>query len=250
MEPLFALRVVLRAWLLPPGSLIVLALLGLALARRWPRIGRGLAAVALLSLLALSLPIVADPLTRALLRHPPLAPDAARAAQAIVVLSGGTRKGPAGAGADELTPTTLERLAYGARLSRETGLPLLLSGGVVTHGEPEALVLGRVLERDFALRARWLEMLSRTTTENARETAALLRSTGVRRVLLVTSATHMPRAVRAFDATGLDVIAAPAPEPAPAYEGLTDWLPTPAALQRSTAALHELLGLIVPRSIR
>lgn len=250
MEPLFALRVVLRAWLLPPGSLIVLALLGLALARRWPRIGRGLAVGSLLTLLALSLPIVADPLTRALLRYPPLEPAAARDAQAIVVLSGGTRKGPPGAQADELTPVTLERLAYGARLSRVTGLPLLLSGGVVTHGEPEAVVLGRVLERDFGVQARWLETRSRNTTENALESAALLRSAGVRHVLLVTSATHMVRAMQAFDGTGLAVIAAPAPEPRPAYDGLTDWLPTPAALQRSTAALYELLGLIAPRSIR
>lgn len=250
MEPLFALRVVLRAWLLPPGSLIVVALVGVALMRRWPRAGKGLAVASLLALLALSLPLVADPLQRAVSTYPPLDPADARDAEAIVVLSGGTRKGPAGAQADDLLPATLERLAHGARLARATGLPLLLSGGVVTHGEPEAVVMARVLERDFGLRARWLESRSRNTTENAALSAALLRAAGVRRVVLVTSALHMPRSVRAFDGSGLAVLPAPAPEPPPAYDGLVDWLPSPGTLQRSTAALHELLGLIAPRSIR
>jgi uncharacterized SAM-binding protein YcdF (DUF218 family) len=100
------------------------------------------------------------------------------------------------------------------------------------------------LERDFAVPVRWLEGRSRNTLENAIESARMLRGEGIATVMLVTHATHMPRAVRAFAAAGLRTVPAPAGGIG-RIGGLsaTDLLPGAASLQRSTAALHELAGL-------
>jgi uncharacterized SAM-binding protein YcdF (DUF218 family) len=65
----------------------------------------------------------------------------------------------------------------------------------------------------------------------------------VSRVLLVTHAWHMPRAVRSFAAAGITVT------PAPTFfhrEPLTplDFLPRPEGLLASRHAMHEWIGLI------
>ncbi|MGB1879583.1 MAG: YdcF family protein, partial [Gammaproteobacteria bacterium] len=62
------------------------------------------------------------------------------------------------------------------------------------------------LERDFRVPVRWVESVSQNTRENARLTAGVL---DVRRIVLVTHALHMPRAMREFHAAGFDVTPAP-----------------------------------------
>ena len=57
----FGLKGYLSPWLLPPTSCFLLIALGLLLARRLRWLGGLLAALGLLSGLALSLPIVAEP---------------------------------------------------------------------------------------------------------------------------------------------------------------------------------------------
>jgi uncharacterized SAM-binding protein YcdF (DUF218 family) len=103
----------------------------------------------------------------------------------------------------------LERLRYGVHLARQSGLPILLSGGAPYGGTPEAELMQRALKEDFGLGARWQEKTSRDTTENAQESVRILRAAGVSRVLLVTHALHMPRAQAAFAAVEMEVIAAP-----------------------------------------
>ena len=75
-------------------------------------------------------------------------------------------------------------------------------------------------------------------------TSNLLRVNGIHRILLVTSAIHMPRARAAFRNVGLETIEAPAPaEPHDRRAGF--WfqlLPDPSALDRSTQALKEWAG--------
>jgi uncharacterized SAM-binding protein YcdF (DUF218 family) len=243
VETAFGLHLLLRAWLLVPGGPLLAALVGLALARRRPVAGTVLAGGAIGFLIALSLPLVADPLTASLDRYPPLAPAAAAGAGAIVVLSGATLPSPDGV--DRPSSGTLERLAEGARLARATGIPLLLTGGPVTAREPAAVAMERSLETSFGLRARWLESASRTTRENARESARVLRAEGIRRVVVVTSEIHLPRAVGEFEAEGLEVLPAPAGSVASRPGGLGDWLPGPGALQRSADALYERAGLLL-----
>ncbi|MBS0394563.1 MAG: YdcF family protein [Proteobacteria bacterium] len=245
MDADLAVRAIGRALVLPPGGPVLLGVLGLALLGRWPRLGRLLVATGLMVLLVLSLPVTSDVLTLAVEEYPPLGAAQPVPVGAIVVLAGGIRRNAADPAGASLRPQTLERLAGGAQLARRTGLPLLLSGGVVEPGPAEADVMQAVLKRDFGLEARYLERRSRTTHENARETAALLAPLWVRHVVLVTSAVHMRRAVAEFEAAGLSVIPAPVGGTLTVSRGLAAWLPKPSALERSWDALYEAAGLLV-----
>ena len=81
-----------------------------------------------------------------------LPPDAAAIsqAQAIVIVAGGRHRNAPEYGGETVNPLTLERLRYGARLARASGLPILLSGGAPSGGTAEALLMRDALERDFA----------------------------------------------------------------------------------------------------
>jgi uncharacterized SAM-binding protein YcdF (DUF218 family) len=242
MDAELIVRAICRALVLPPGGLVLLGCVGVALLPRSPRLGRALVATALGFLLLLSLGPVGHALTRIAQCCAPLDPARLPPADVIVVLGGGVTSG-----ADGTLPSasTLERLDYAARLARLTGLPLMLSGGAVEVGEPEAAVMARTLKEDFGLEARWLEARSRTTAENATESAAMLRALGLKRVLLVTSAVHMRRARAEFRAAGIEAIPAPARSSGARPAGIRAWLPSAEALVRSHAALYELAGELV-----
>jgi uncharacterized SAM-binding protein YcdF (DUF218 family) len=247
MDADLAFRAVCRALVLPPGGPLLLGFAGLALLKRWPRIARTLIATSLMVLLVLSLPVVADVLTLAVEEYPPLGASQPVPVGAIVVLGGGMRRNGADPAGAALTPVSLERLAGGAALARRTGLPLVLSGGSVEPGPAEADVMQATLRRDFGLEARFLERRSRTTRENARETAALLAPSWIKNVVLVTSAVHMRRAAAEFEAAGVTVVPAPVGGTLAVGGGLAAWLPKPVALVRSGDALYELAGELVAR---
>ncbi len=194
---------------LPPTSLIVLALAGTWLALRRRLLGIALASASLLALAALSMNVVAHALIRTL-EPPPLAAADRAGAQAIVILAGGRAHGSPEWGGDTVSASSLRRLRYGALLARETGLPVLLTGGNPDRAKlPEARLMQGVLEHEFGIKANWIEDGSDTTADNARLSAAILAPQGIRRVLLVTDAYHMPRARRAFAAAGFAPVAAP-----------------------------------------
>ena len=238
------MRSLLDALLLPPASLLVVAALGWCLRRRWPRGGKALVALGLGLLLLLSLPPAGNLLLESLQSEPALAPEGPLpSADAIVVLGADQRLDAPELGSDTLSVLSLERARYGALLAKRTGLPLCASGGTLGAGRLSiARMFERVLREELGVSVRWLEERSTTTAENARECAALLQPTGVRRVLLVTHAWHMPRARAAFERAGLAVVPAPT-----AFERLGEfqvtWLvPSARALNKSSLALHEWIG--------
>ncbi|MCP5150500.1 MAG: YdcF family protein [Ectothiorhodospiraceae bacterium] len=239
---------VLTLLALPPGANLLLALLGVVVGRWYRRLGHILVAASLVALWLLSLPPVAGALARGLETDRPLATLADTAgARAIVILGGGRREDAPEYGADTVSDRTLVRLRYGAHLARGTGLPVLVSGGSVFGNRiPEAELMRDVLENELGVKVRWAETASRNTAENARESAAILRETGIRRVVLVTHASHMPRSAAAFEAAGLDVVPAPTSGVGPRTEGLGgfDFLPGARALALSAEALHEYLGIV------
>ena len=235
------------AFLLPPLNLALIAFLGFLLRKRRPRTGTALCAVALLGLLILCTGAGARLLTAPIeqMTHPlAIAKDAG--AQAIVVLGGGRlARAPEYGGRDSPGPATLGRLRYAATLYKQTGLPVLVTGGKPDGAdEPEAAVMARVLKEEFATPVKWIEPDSNNTAQNARFSAKLLQAAGVQRILLVTDAIHMPRAAAAFERTGL--AATPAPTGFVASGPLTasDFVPNGSALAVSHYAMHEWVGML------
>lgn len=231
--------------LLPPVSPLLLSLAGLLLRRHWPRLGRGLAVAGLLILLVLSTRAGALLLVRPLeARYPALIEPVAGDAQAIVVLgSGRLDLAPEYGGRDDPKAIGMKRLQYGAYLHRQTGLPVLVTGGNPDGSpESEAAVMARSMERDLGIKVRWQEQHSNTTAENATLSAAMLKADGVQRILLVTDALHMGRAARAFALTGLQVRAAPTVFFSTARPRPTDYFPNASNLDLSSYALREWAG--------
>jgi uncharacterized SAM-binding protein YcdF (DUF218 family) len=167
-------------------------------------------------------------------------------AQAIVLLGGGRLvDAPEYGGLDMPGHHSLARIQYAARLHRQTGLPVLITGGSPGGAlEAEAVIMGRVLTEDFSVPVAWLETQSNTTAENAAMTAKMLLPLGKRRILLVTTAMHMPRAQAVFEQNGFDVVAAPTLFLGRGSLKMANFIPAGEGVERSHAALHEWIGLL------
>jgi uncharacterized SAM-binding protein YcdF (DUF218 family) len=243
-----------RDLLLPPGNLFVLVLVGLVIWRRWARAGKiiagaGFAAMAFLSTNAgagfFVTPLEAK--TTVL-----LAPERA-GAQAIVVLAAGQLENAPEYDSQAIPDyVALARLRYAAHLQRRTGLPVLVSGGNggdkvdVNDKDREyakADAMAVALRADFGVPVKWIEPNSRDTAENAAYSAELLRPGGVKRILLVTDAMHMPRARAAFLRTGLEVVDAPTMFFRDQALGAGAWLPSAEGMRRSWYAIYEWIGI-------
>jgi len=233
-----SINTLLAALLLPPASLALAALLALLLFRG--RLGRGLALLCLVGLMLLSLPIVSMPLLASLdVSEPPDGPPP----EAVVVLGGDVDRVPDPPGA-VLGSLSLERVRAGAALQRRSGLPVLVSGGVV---DDLPLTVGRLMAEsmtgDFGVPVRWTEAASPTTWENAEYSATMLKAAGINRVYLVTHAWHMRRSLLAFRRVGIDAVPAPVRlDPWPRLRP-GELLPRTSAWVNSFYAMHEWVGL-------
>ena len=231
----------------PLGAALVLALLALLLGawhrRRW---ALGLGSAALVWLWLWSLPVASNWLIGQVeARYPVVAVQALPEAQAIVVLGGAMRAATLAQPLPGLGDAS-DRVWHAARLYHAGKAPLLvLSGGTDPHvnltSEAEAM---RVLLHDLGVpdSAMLLEGNSRTTQENARFTADLLRQRGIDHILLVTSALHMSRAASHFEAVGLRVTPAATDHEVNPAPGVLGWLPEAGALDKSGRGLKELVG--------
>ncbi|MFL9925742.1 YdcF family protein [Herbaspirillum lusitanum] len=238
------------AALLPPMNFVLLCALGLLLRRRWPKLGTSLCWLSLALLLVLSTRVGSLWLVRPLeTSHAPLTGSAAeisQGAQAIVVLGGGRlSNAPEFGSSDQPSAATLARLEYAAYLHRATGLPLLVTGGKPDGSrESEAGLMARSLQRDFEVKARWIEGESDNTQQNAVMSAAMLKPAGISKVLLLTDAMHMERSMKAFGQTELAAVAAPTGFISYQRSLSTDYLPNAGALALSSYAMHEWIGLL------
>ena len=229
--------------LLPPGGLVLLGLIGLALVRSHARAGVGVASFALLSLLALSTPFVSRHLLQTL-EDPYIDPVRERGAEAIVVLGGGVYPFAPEYATAAVGPATLERLRYAAHLHRRTGKPVLVTGGNPANYQTTEAHQMKIALKDFGVTPRWVETESPNTAENARLSQRILKHAGIDSVFLVTHAWHMPRAKMAFQNAGLRVIPAPLGfRPPPPRMSALDFVPSAYALADSWHFFHEIAGI-------
>ncbi len=237
-----------KALVLPPAALLIVAVAGLALMGRRPRAGRALALTGVVALALLSMPAIGVLLLRAVYAGAPFDASQVDGARAIVILGGGIRRHAPEYGGDTLARLTLERVRYGARVAKQTSLPVLVSGGVgLSGGASEASLMRDALQDEFGVAVRWVEDRSRNTHENAQMSAAMLKADGVDRVVLIGHGFDMPRARAEFAAAGIATIAAPTGIPPPTDGTLLDFVPSVSGLTDSYYALYELIGEAVRR---
>ena len=238
MWMLLRIKTVLKTVLLPPGGSLLLAILGLILIRRRPRLARACLILGIGSLWLLSTPLVSDALEGLTESFPPLNLTSAAGAQAVVILGGGgqVKRAPE-YGGPAARPLLLERLAYGAYVARKTGLPVLVSGAQI-----EAAAMRETLQRNFDIPVRWVDDQAGDTFQNARNSVRILKNDGIERIVLVTHASHMVRSAREFTAAGVQVVPAPTGFASTRGHSIEGYFPSPEGLMQSYTALYEVLG--------
>ena len=222
--------------------------------RKKPRKGqRWTALAAVVVLYVFSIEPVANALARAL-EAPPAKTAKDDVVYDAVVLLGGV--------VDDRATTTygppeyndnVERLLVTYDLLREGRAKVaIISGGAVDSTRMDA-VEANVLGKQLAL---WgiaedriiLEDKAKNTRENAVFTAEIARARGLARLVVVTSAMHMPRALDCFRAVDLPVDALPVDYRSyDSHRFASSWLPRPGFLAQSNAVLREIFGRYIYR---
>lgn len=235
------MKAVLLSLVMPPTGLLTVIVIGLLLGRR--RFGRPLAWAGVILLYLLATPLVAENLLLALQPGLPTIPPADHPPAAIVVLGAEIIRDNSVSLGARPGLLTMDRMRTAATLARRTGLPILVSGGLIHPDQPAvATVMADSLRDDFRVPVRWVEDRSRDTWENAKFSADILHKAGINSIYVVTSSWHMRRALLSFEGTGLTVTAAPTPLFGSLGPQWGDFLPQAGAWQTSYFALHEWIG--------
>lgn len=173
--------------------------------------------------------------------------DASR--QVVLLTGGATRRPVSPTDFAALTPESSSRLFdLLASGQLQADRSVLISGG--GQGVSEAAVVQQLAIRLGVQESRIrTEERSTSTWENARRVAEM-RPPVSRRIVLVTSALHMDRAVYSFASQGFDVCRFPVNSVYVPPGGIGYILPQQSALMKSDAAIHELIGSILYRARR
>jgi len=182
-------------------------------------------------------------------------------AEAIVVLGGATKPAIPPRPAVDLSEEG-DRVLYGAQLYQQKKAPLVIVSGGRIHwrgsGPSESADMATILSQmGVPASAIIQDPDSLNTYENAVNVRKILEARGIRQVLLVTSAMHMPRSLLIFKRQGIAAIPAPTDFLVTENElqelqsspqaTLLNMLPDSDRLQQLTRALKEYIGLVVYR---
>jgi uncharacterized SAM-binding protein YcdF (DUF218 family) len=159
----------------------------------------------------------------------------------VAILLGGIISGENDAGEPDLNDS-VDRAIKAVRLYRDGSVKHIL----ITGGTPEPQLLASLLEEwGVPEEAIIVEDSSRNTFENAVKSKLLWDAHQFRSGLLVTSASHMPRALAVFHRAGFAVEPAATDFRVRPYlmDGILALLPDARALENSTVAIKEWIGL-------
>lgn len=260
MRPVFTLLKLVKPFLLPPTLLAAAFAIGIILVwRHRRRSGLWVLVGALMVYVLLSLDPIANGLAWTLERRygvPSMITEHHRDAAAIVILAGGATEPDGRRDVGELSGASWRRLWRGIATYRELDgvVPIIYSGG---SGDPFHVASHEAeLARSYAL---WvagipedgllIETASRTTYENGVAVVRMIRERSPNittpKVLLVTSAWHMRRAVAVFENLGMDVVPVPA-DFAHRASRVTPLsiLPSADAFSSSVTSIHEWVGIV------
>ncbi len=177
-------------------------------------------------------------------------------AEAMVILGGGTRPRIAPRPWYEVNEAG-DRILYGSWLYKQGKAPLIIvTGGraewLGDGGNPESEDMAAIAEfMGVPPRAIIQESQSFNTRDNAINTKEILDKRGITKILLVTSALHMPRSMEIFRKVGVESIAVPTDflsvqnENSKGWAAVLELLPSAEALKNTTNAIKEYIGLLV-----
>ncbi len=236
-----------KTLLLPLASLLIVSFIGCFYVIKNKGKGGVIILIPLVFLFLLSLPIVAQSLSLFQQQYPALNYSEVKKInpQAIVIIGGGVSDfAPEYDGMMTVNSRTLLRIRYTAYLAKKIKLPILSSGGSVFEQKrkSEASLIAEILLTEFGTAVRWQEPKSRNTAENAQFTQQILAKENINRIVLVTHAMHMGRAVEQFQRVGLTVVPAPTALFSTPDIDIFSFLPSAYALEMSSMAIHERLG--------
>lgn len=238
-----SLQPLATALLLPPILLTLCTLTGTLLAWRGRRWGIALAMAAAATELLLATPLVSGLLKISLEAELKAHHVTVQAPHAIIILGAEAAQSISG---PDIGPLTLERLRAGAALQRQSGLPVLVTGGPLSPGDPPiAKLMAQSIEKDFGVTVRWVEPAARDTHENAVFSADLLRKSGIGEAYVVTHAWHLPRAIEAFEREGFSALPFPVRLDRAPDMRLSSWVPRADHLGESWFALREWAGRLI-----
>ena len=249
---LFAIKKASTSIILPPGIFIViLLLLGLRLMFSWRRTAGFICIVLAVTLYGLSVQPLSARLVAGLEARFPIPENPT--GDAIVLLGGGHHpmldRGSVGVPKGE----TWGRIFTAARLQKDLKVPLIVSSGSL-H---ENTVPGAEVDKRFLMELGVdqdqiiLETRSRDTYENAKYTKIIAEENVFESLILVSSPSHLWRAVMIFEKLGMTVTPYPVYENPAEHTGFhwTQFLPRYETLFYSSMALHEYLGYLYYRLI-
>lgn len=188
-----------------------------------------------------------------------VSPNSMPVADAIVILGGGTEPLEYPRRITELNSAG-DRVLYGAHLYKQGKAPVvLLGGGTITWlsdrpTTPSEEMASVIQEMGVPPDALLLQVRSLNTAEEVLFDLEILRQRGAKRIILVTSAMHMPRAMALFAKHDLEVIPAPTDFKVTkatwdqlmhnSIQGtIINFIPNDSNMAAFSAALKEYLGL-------
>jgi uncharacterized SAM-binding protein YcdF (DUF218 family) len=232
---MFFLKKLITYFILPPGLLVIaFAVLGILTKRKFAKL---IAFSFALFVYLLSIEPIKDVLYKPLEEAYPV--PSKPEGDAIVILGGGAYN------TGILKEDSTKRLLTGFVLHKQTDLPIILSGGASIGVLPEAEVMkGLLLTLGVNKSKIHTDVNSRDTAENAQEVKKFCERLGCKRVVLVTSAYHMRRAVLSFQKAGLEVVPYPTDFKRDMKYNLYSLLPKMGVFADSYKALREYLGLV------
>lgn len=244
---LFILKKIIGGMLLPLPFLLLIMGVALCLLwfSRWQKSAKALLSVSWLVLLLISLQPVADKMLKPIEETYPTWQGREKV-DYIVVLGGGYTWNPEWAPSSNLISNSLPRLAEGVRLwQANPGAKMIFTGAAaMTNPVSTAEAGARVAESLGVPRSQIITLDTPKDTEE--EAAAVAKTIGQQPFLLVTSASHLPRAMIFFQNAGLHPLPAPANQLA-ITSPLNPWeriIPSPVWLMHSDRASYETLGRI------
>lgn len=244
---LFILKKFIGGLLLPlPFLLLVIGLAILLLwFSRWQKTAKALLTAGWLALLLMSIQPVADSLLKPIEDTYPTWRGDERV-NYVVVLGGGYTWNSDWAPSSNLINNSLPRVTEGVRLWRANpGAKMIFTGArAMTNSVSTAEAGARVAESLGVPRSEIITLDSPKDTEE--EAAAVAKAIGKQPFLLVTSASHLPRAVIFFHNAGLNPLPAPANQMA-IDSPLNPWeriIPSPLWLMHSDRVGYETLGRV------